>query len=253
MNMSKSPIEYGLIGHPLVHSFSQKYFTEKFSIEKINACYRNFDIEDISVITEIINNSNYLGGFNVTIPYKQKIITYLDSIDDAAKEIGAVNVVKISRNHGQTHLRGYNTDFIGFMESIKPLLKEHHSCALILGTGGASKAVAYGLKKLGLNLTFVSRNPQSGQIGYDNLTESEIRKNAVIVNCTPLGTFPNINTYPPIPYNLLTSKHLCFDLVYNPFLTKFLELSAMHDAGTINGAEMLKIQADEAWRIWNKD
>lgn len=253
MTMPTITETYGLIGHPLGHSFSQKYFTDKFLREGIDAEYLNFDIEDITDLKFVLQDNLYLAGFNVTIPYKREIIPFLDHIDPLAKEIGAVNTVKVSQKVGKTVLTGFNTDILGFMESIRPHLKTYHTNALILGTGGASKAVAAALKKLGINYTFVSRNPAPGQLGYDTLTEDVMSRNKVIVNCTPLGTFPANDTFPALPYRFITDRHLCFDLVYNPPLTKFLEKSAEQGAEIVNGAEMLRIQADEAWKIWRND
>lgn len=247
---------YGLIGHPLVHSFSQRFFSAKFEREQLPARYLNFDVPTEpslrDELKEILAAHPSLAGFNVTIPYKQKIMPLLDSIDSQATEIGAVNVVKVSRNEsGTLRLTGHNTDHIGFSESIKPFLKPHHKHALILGSGGAAKSVAYGLARLGLTHTIVSRSPSENGLTYAQLSAEVMRHNTVIVNTTPLGTYPDTESYPPIPYNLLTSEHLCFDLVYNPSTTAFMRLASQHGAKTENGAEMLRIQALEAWKIWN--
>lgn len=249
--MPKSIETYGLIGHPLGHSFSKKYFTEKFKRENINGQYLNFDIENICEIKNILRNTENFHGFNVTIPYKRDIMKYLDSVSPEAAEIGAVNTVKVIDISGEKILQGHNTDVIGFMESITNHLTGSHRKALILGTGGASLAVNVGLKKLGIEPQFVSRTPKAGMITYDDLSKEIIHIHTVIVNCTPLGTYPSTDTFPAIPYQFISSGHLCFDLVYNPPITRFLELSAKQGADTVNGALMLKIQADRAWQIWN--
>lgn len=241
-------IKFGLIGHPLGHSFSKDYFSRKFSDEGIDARYLNFDIPDISCFKEVISENDTLKGLNVTIPYKQQVIPMLDSVDPLAAEIGAVNVVRINPDGT---LEGFNTDIIGFSESIRPMLKPWHTHALILGTGGASLAVASGLRMLGLDYKFVSRNPKEGQLSYADLDEAVMKRYKVIVNATPLGTFPNVESCPPIPYELLDDRSLCFDLVYNPPLTEFLRRAAERGASTKNGLEMLHIQADESWKIWN--
>lgn len=251
--MPEPTATYGLIGHPLGHSFSRRYFSEKFEKEDINARYLNFDIENIDAVRDIINHTDNLIGFNVTIPYKRLIIPFLDSISPEAAEIGAVNVVKILHENGRKVLAGYNTDISGFMESIRPHLNRSHRNALILGTGGASMAIKVGLDKLGIPSEFVSRNPKRGQYSYSSLTESIMACHTVIINCTPLGTFPAVDTFAPIPYQYITPEHLCYDLVYNPPVTKFLELSSRQGAETVNGSLMLKIQADRAWEIWNSN
>ncbi len=250
--MPKLTDTYGLIGHPLGHSFSQRYFTDKFDKENINARYVNFDIDDIARVKDIIEETKNLVGFNVTIPYKRQIIPYLNELSPEAEEIGAVNVVKIRHKDNKTILSGYNTDIMGFMDSIRPHLKASHRNALILGTGGASRAIFVGLEKLGIKADFVSRTPKAGMYSYDSLTEEIMHVHTVIVNCTPLGTFPAVETFAPIPYEYITSEHLCYDLVYNPPVTKFLEMSSRMGADTINGSRMLKIQADKAWEIWNE-
>lgn len=244
---------YGIVGFPLVQSFSPHFFTEKFQKEGIDAQYLKFEIPEISLFPEIIKLNPNLKGLNVTIPYKEKIIPFLDELDSQAKEIGAINVIKVSRENDKVKLTGYNSDLIGFQNSISPLLnKDIHKKALILGTGGASKAVAKGLENLGLEYTFVSRTPQSGQLSYSSLSKSVIDEYTVIVNASPLGTYPNVDETPDIPYTLLNKNHLLYDLVYNPAETKFLRLGKEQGASIKNGAEMLELQALAAWDIWNK-
>lgn len=245
---------YGLVGHPLSHSFSATFFNEKFKKENIDAEYLNFDISSISHFTSLIDRFPEIEGLNVTIPYKEKVIDFLDLMDEEAQSIGAVNVVKVYKDGHKRILKGYNSDIIGFTESIKPLLDHNHKKALILGTGGASKAVAFGLKKLGMDYKYVSRNPdmEKGIISYSDITESIINEYTVIVNTTPLGMYPNIDNCPDIPYYMLTEKHLCYDLVYNPEITKFMRLSSSHGAVVKNGYDMLLLQALAAWKIWNE-
>lgn len=248
-------IIYGLIGHPLTHSFSHKFFNDKFKNEQINAEYRNFDIDSITKLTGILNENVSIQGLNVTIPYKQQIIPYLTEIDPSARDIGAVNVIKIKRLHDKIITKGYNSDVIGFANSLMPILKSHHSSALILGTGGASKAVAYVFERLGIQYKFVSRTTKSADntITYSELNESVISIHTIIVNATPLGMFPHINECPDIPYEFITDKHICFDLIYNPGKTEFLKYSEKQGAEIKNGMEMLKLQALESWRIWNRN
>lgn len=244
---------YGIVGFPLVQSFSPRFFTEKFQKEGINAQYLKFEIPEISLFPEIINSNPNLKGLNVTIPYKEKVIPFLDELDIQAKEIGAINVIKVSRENNKVKLTGYNSDLIGFQNSISPLLnKDIHQKALILGTGGASKAVAKGLENLGLEYTFVSRTPLGGQLSYSSLSKSVMDEYTVIINASPLGTFPNVDEAPDIPYTLLSKNHLLYDLVYNPAETKFLKLGKEQGASIKNGAEMLELQALAAWNIWNK-
>ena len=241
---------YGLIGYPLKHSFSKKFFSEKFSREGIDAEYLNFEIDSISQFKEIIESHSNISGLNVTIPYKEKIIPFLDNLDEGAKDIGAVNVIKIIRDKDELQLIGYNSDIIGFQNSIEPLINKNlHKKALILGTGGASKAVYKGLKNLNIESTFVSRTPKGQQISYDNLDNKILSEHTIIVNTSPLGTFPDINNAPDIPYHLLTSSHLLYDLVYNPEETKFLTTGKQFGATTKNGLQMLELQAIAAWEI----
>lgn len=247
--------KYGLIGYPLTHSFSMGYFNEKFKAENIDAEYVNFEIPDIKIFKEIIEANPDLCGLNVTIPYKEQVIPYLDGLDkETAGRIGAVNVIKITHlPKNKVKLVGYNSDILGFTESIQPLIMPHHKNALILGTGGASKAVFYGLKDLGIDSTFVSRNKRGKRIiTYDDLTEETFKDNTVIVNCTPVGMYPNVDDYPPIPYQYLSDKHLLYDLLYNPEETQFMAKGKAQGATVKNGLEMLLLQAFAAWKIWNK-
>ena len=233
---------FGIIGFPLIHSFSAKYFNEKFEREQIEAEYSLYPIEQLTAerLNELMSS---LDGMNVTMPYKKDVIPYLDRLDETAESIGAVNVI-----HNRV---GYNTDCLGFMESIRPLLRDYDKKALVLGTGGASKAVCFGLKKSGVYPTLVSRTPAEGMLGYADLTEEVMNEYTVIVNCTPLGMAPEENTFPPIPYELISARHLLFDCVYNPEETLFLQKGKAQGATTRNGIEMLYGQAKAAWKIWN--
>ncbi len=243
---------YGLIGYPLSHSFSENYFNKKFNIEKIkDSKYINFPIENISEFKDLVKHNKNLYGLNVTIPYKESIINYLDKLDDSAKEIGAVNTIKIERLGNSVLLTGYNTDFYGFYESLIPYInKQIHTHALILGTGGASKAVAYVLKKLNIKYKFVSRSKSSAYITYSELNEYILQKYKLIVNTTPLGMFPSINSFPDINYSFLSNNHIAYDLVYNPDKTLFLEKAENQKAVIINGLKMLHLQAEKAWQIF---
>ena len=235
---------FGIIGYPLIHSFSAKYFNEKFESEKIDAEYSLYPTENLTGerMNELMNS---LDGMNVTMPYKKDVIAYLDRLDETAEAIGAVNVI-----HDRV---GYNTDCLGFIDSIRPLLREYDKKALVLGTGGASKAVCFGLKKLGISPTLVSRTPQESMLGYDDLTEAVMSDYTVIVNCTPLGMAPEEETFPPIPYEYISARHLLFDCVYNPEETLFLQKGKAQGATTRNGMEMLYGQAKAAWKIWNNN
>jgi Shikimate 5-dehydrogenase len=245
--------KYGLIGYPLKHSFSIGYFNEKFRSEGIDAEYVNFEIPDIKDFKAIIDENPNLCGMNVTIPYKEQVIPYLDELSENAAAIGAVNVIKIIRQKGKVKLVGYNSDIIGFSDSIKPYLsKGNHTKALILGTGGASKAIFHGLKSLGIQGTYVSRTKEPGILTYEELTPEIIAENTIIVNCTPLGMFPKVDTCPDIPYEALTPNHLLYDLIYNPDTTLFMKKGAEKGAQTKNGLEMLLLQAFAGWEIWNK-
>ena len=244
---------FGLIGYPLTHSFSKKFFNEKFSREGVDAIYENFEIDSIGKLPEIIRANPMLKGLNVTIPYKQDVFAYLNEGDEAAKEIGAVNTIRIERDGDNYRLHGFNTDVVGFSDSIEPLLQPHHKKALVLGTGGASKAVVWALLKLGLSTVVVSRSPKgTGQLSYDDLNETLMAEYTVIVNTTPLGTYPKTEGFPNIPYRFINEKHLLYDLVYNPEKTRFLEKGEEQGAAIKNGLEMLHGQALAAWEIWNR-
>ncbi|MCH5247331.1 MAG: shikimate dehydrogenase [Muribaculaceae bacterium] len=244
--------EYGLIGNPLVHSFSQRYFNEKFTSENIPAQYLNFELQDIGELMEMIAEHPKLQGFNVTIPYKEQIIPYLDEMDDLAKKVGAVNVVKIIRKGKNLLFKGYNSDVVGFRDSLKALLNPNHKKALILGTGGASKAVEVALEQLDIESIKVSRSVKPGCLTYADITEQVMSEHLVIVNTTPLGMYPEVDLCPDIPYEMMTPDHFCYDLIYNPDITKFMELSARKGAAVKNGLEMLLLQAFESWRIWTE-
>ncbi|MCB7479742.1 shikimate dehydrogenase family protein [Christiangramia sediminis] len=238
---------FGLIGKNIDYSFSRKFFSEKFSKENIDADYKNFDIPEIEKFPEVIQNT-IISGLNVTIPYKEEIIPYLDYLDPHAEKIKAVNTIKFEKDGS---LCGYNTDYWGFLESIKPHLEPQHSTALILGTGGASKAIAYALKLLEIDFKFVSRKREKDQLSYTELDQEIIASHTLIINCTPLGTSPNIEKYPQIPFEFISEKHLIYDLIYNPSETKFMQLASEKGAKSINGLQMLKLQAEKAWNIWN--
>ena len=244
--------KFGLIGYPLGHSFSQGYFNEKFANEGIDARYDNYEIASIGDFPAVVEENPDLCGLNVTIPYKEKVISYLDEVDWAATEIGAVNVVKVVRHKGSIRLVGYNSDVIGFVQSIEPLIESHHKKALVLGTGGAAKAVVYGLRSLGVEPTLVSRRPHPDRLNYDQLTPACMDEYTVVVNCTPVGMYPRVDECPDIPYEGLTPRHLLYDLVYNPDQTLFLKKGAAQGAQVKNGLEMLLLQAFAAWEFWNK-
>lgn len=245
--------KYGLIGYPLGHSFSRNYFNQRFVSEGIDAEYVNFEIPSIDELPQVIAENPDLKGLNVTIPYKEKVISYLDELDKDARNIGAVNVVKIIREKGtETRLVGYNSDVIGFIRSIEPLLEPHHKKALILGTGGASKAVHYGLKQLGVEGTFVSRHERPGMFTYKDLDKEVMQEYTVVVNCTPVGMFPHTDECPDIPYEDITPNHLLYDLLYNPDVTLFMKKGEERGAVTKNGLEMLLLQAFAAWDIWER-
>ncbi len=237
---------YGLAGQSLAHSFSQSYFTNKFKELNVNAEYNNFEIDDIQQIKEVLKIKN-LKGLNVTIPYKETIIPFLDEVDSVALQIGAVNTVKIT--DGKT--KGFNTDVFGFKQMIKPFFKSHHEKAIILGTGGASKAVAYVLEELGCEPIFISRQPSAfNHFNYSDINQIMIDACPVIVNTTPVGMHPNIDEMPNFPVEYLTSKNLVIDLIYNPKQTKLLQLAKQKGAWTLNGLTMLHQQAEKAWEIW---
>ncbi|MFV0346540.1 MAG: shikimate dehydrogenase family protein [Bacteroidales bacterium] len=242
---------YGLVGYSLTHSFSKAFFNKYFENNKIDARYVNYEIESINELMPIIKENKNLVGINITIPYKEEVLPLLDKIDDNARTIGAVNVIKIVRTGSKIKLEGYNSDILGFVESIKPLIKPRHKKALILGTGGAGKAIGKGLDSLAINSTIVSRFQGENLITYNDLNRDVILEHKVIVNCTPLGTYPDMDTCPPIPYGFLGKEHILYDLVYNPPKTKFLKYGELQGSTIENGAKMLELQALEAFRIWN--
>ena len=245
--------KYGLIGYPLGHSFSRDFFNEKFRNEGIDAEYVNFEIPDISRFPEILTENPDLRGLNVTIPYKEKIISYMDTLSEEARQIGAVNVVRVSERKGQTYLKGFNSDVIGFTRSIEPLLEPKHKKALILGTGGASRAIRYGLEQLGLEYRLVSRTPREGVWSYNQLTPETMQEYTVIVNCTPVGMYPHPDACPPLPYEAIGHDHLLYDLVYNPEETLFLRKGRGQGAIIKNGLEMLLLQAYAGWEFWHSE
>lgn len=244
---------YALTGYPLGHSFSQRYFTERFRNESIEAEYCLFPAPSIEDVKRILNDNSSLQGLNITIPYKEDIISLLSDLNEDAKRIGAVNCVKFIRGtkEEKPYTIGYNTDWRGFSLSLSPYISALGDRALVLGSGGASKAVCYALEKLQITPTVVSRNPKNGQLGYDELTKEIIESNCLIVNTTPLGMYPDIEKYPPIPYQFITKNHLCYDLIYNPDITRFMNLAQQQGAKVKNGLEMLYRQADLSWEIWN--
>lgn len=256
--------KFGLIGYPLTHSFSKEYFTEKFQKEGFENCeYQVFPLPNLSDLQDLIKANPDLCGLNVTVPHKIGVLFYLDKLDPAAKAIDAVNCIKIVNHHPveaffsgelsslKVRLEGYNTDAYGFEMSLKPLLQKHHHKALILGAGGAARAVAYVLHKLGISYTHVSRRSNKKQLNYQQLSSDIIRDNLLIINTTPVGTFPNVESCPDIPYEYLTPRHFLYDLVYNPDETVFLKRGKEHGAMVKNGLEMLHLQAEKAWEIWN--
>jgi shikimate dehydrogenase len=246
--------KFGLIGYPLGHSFSKTYFTEKFHNEHILDCsYDNFPIEDIGQIKNLISENQDLCGFNVTIPYKSEIIRFLDSLETEAKEIGAVNVVKIRRIDSHIKLSGYNSDITGIRESLSSYLGKNVKSAIVFGTGGSSKAVCYALSKFGINIIQVSRYKKPGLYTYSEISRELIDKCELIINTTPLGMYPELEGKPDFNYNLLSSKHILFDLVYNPEITAFLKIGIEKGCKTIGGLKMLHSQAERAWEIWNDD
>ena len=244
--------KYGLIGYPLVHSFSISYFNEKFKNENIDAVYENYEIPTIEQLPEILDTNPELKGLNVTIPYKEKVIDYLDSLSPEAQEIGAVNVIKVIHKNNKIVLKGYNSDVIGFTRSIEPLLEPTHKKALILGTGGASKAIDFGLKSLKLETLKVSRYDRPGTIRYDQITPEMMKEWRVIVNCTPCGMYPHSDECPDLPYDAMDSHTLLYDLIYNPDETLFMAKGKEHGATVKNGLEMLLLQAFASWEFWHE-
>ena len=246
--------KYGLIGYPLGHSFSISYFNQRFADEGIDATYENFEIPTIDELPEIIARNPELRGLNVTIPYKEKVIPFLDSISPEARAIGAVNVIRVVHQKNKTLLKGYNSDVIGFTQSIESMLDpKWHKKALILGTGGASKAINYGLKSLGLETVFVSRYERPDTIQYDKITPEVIKEYNVIVNCTPMGMYPHTDECPQLPYEAMDSHTILYDLIYNPDQTLFMRMGAKYGAEVKNGLEMLLLQAFASWEFWHND
>jgi shikimate dehydrogenase len=246
--------KYGLIGFPLTHSFSKRFFTEKFETEKIDSTYDNFEIDNISKFPDILKNNPELTGLNVTIPYKEQVIPFLNELNDSAKEIGAVNTIKIQQTESGLFLKGFNTDTFGFETSLKPLLKQHHKKALILGTGGASKALKYVLTNLGIEFISASiEELKENEIRYEEIDEKIMSERFLIINATPLGTYPKTEAFVNIPYQFITEKHLLFDLVYNPEVTQFMAKGIQKGATVKNGYEMLLNQAIRSYEIWNSE
>lgn len=243
--------QYGIIGNPLCHSLSPNFFNERFTQKNIRSEYLKFEIESIAEFPNIIKEHPMLVGLNVTIPYKQAVIPYLDELDEHAKAMGAVNVVKVeTREDGGKYLKGYNSDWYGFTESFKPLINETHKNALILGTGGASKAIAYSLELLGISYKFVSRKPIENGLTYDDLTEEVMNAHTIIINTSPVGTFPNVKECPNIPYHCITRNHVVYDLIYNPIETMFLRQAETCGAAIQNGWKMFVNQALKSYEIW---
>ncbi len=243
---------YGLIGYPLGHSFSVTYFKEKFTREGIQAQYRNYPLEDLSAFPDLVKSDRDLVGLNVTVPHKQEIIPFLQALSGTAEDIGAVNTISVRPTGEGIHLTGDNTDAAGFRRSLEEHLEGHHNSALVLGTGGSSRAVCYVLGQLGIPFVLVSRSSGEQRISYEQLEADRVTETPLIINTTPLGMYPAIEACPPIPYEKLTPRHLLFDLIYNPPLTRFLARGKELGAGTLNGYDMLVYQAEASWKIWNK-
>lgn len=252
--------EYGLIGHPLGHSFSRKFFTDKFRKEGLDAVYLNFDLPDVSMLRDVVMNHPDLEGLNCTIPYKESVLPLLDEVSEGALKIGAVNVIKIQRGDSYVsklcgkgvRLVGYNSDVIGFTDSISPFLRPRHKRALVLGTGGAAKAVRVGLEELGVECGLVSRKGGDGCFVYEDITPELLSRYLVVVNCTPVGMYPHVDEAPPLPYDALSESHFLYDLIYNPDETSFLKKGAAAGAMTKNGLEMLEKQALASWDFWTR-
>lgn len=242
--------KYGLIGYPLGHSFSISFHNQRFADEGINAKYLNFEIPSIDDLPAVLGSNPELKGLNVTIPYKEKVIPFLDYVSPEARAIGAVNVIRVVHEGKKISLRGYNSDVIGFTQSIEPMLEPYHKKALILGTGGASKAIAYGLRSLGLECVFVSRYERPDTIQYNRITPEIVREYNVIVNCTPMGMFPKTDECPLLPYEAMDERNILYDLIYNPDETLFMRRGAEHGAAVKNGLEMLLLQAFASWDFW---
>lgn len=241
---------FGLLGRNINYSFSKGYFTEKFENEKLEGyTYENFDIPTIESFLDVIKNNDHLSGMNVTIPYKEAVIPFLDKLSEKATKIGAVNTIRFTK---KGKLKGYNTDYYGFKKSLEPLLESHHKKALILGTGGASKGVAFALNELRIEYAFVSRQASETVLGYNQITDLIFDEYQIVINSTPVGTSPNTEAYPEIPYEFFTKKHIAYDLIYNPAETQFLKKAQHQGATTKNGMDMLIFQAEKAWKIWNK-
>ncbi len=243
--------QYGLIGRSLSHSFSKKYFTEKFKKENISDCsYDLFEIDDIELFPKVLKEHSGLKGLNVTIPYKETILDFLTDIDENAAAIGAVNTIKLLTN--SKSIVGYNTDYYGFKKSLKPFLDINHERALILGTGGAAKTIKHVLNELNIDCLFASRHPKKeNEIAYNDINEYVVKHHQLIINSTPVGMFPNTENAPVLNYGSLTEKHLLYDLIYNPSETQFLKKGKEKGCITINGMQMLKLQAEKSWEIWN--
>lgn len=243
----KAMRKFGLVGKNISYSFSKNYFTQKFLELDLKDCeYHNFDIKSIEEFPIILTHN--IKGLNVTIPYKEEVMDYLDELDEVAKEIGAVNTIKFVK---KDQLKGFNTDVYGFERSLTPLLQGHHRKALVLGTGGASKAIIFVLNKLDIKYLVVSRNPVDRQISYQNISKKTVKDHTIIINCTPLGTFPDVERCPDIPYHNITDRHLMYDLIYNPNKSKFLIKGEKKGAAICNGLRMLELQAEKSWEIWN--
>ncbi|MGY4383214.1 shikimate dehydrogenase [Pedobacter sp. UYP24] len=245
--------KFGLIGFPLSHSFSKKFFTAKFENEAIADCqYELYPLANIGMLAGLINGDTELEGLNVTIPYKLEVLAIIDEIDEAARAVGAVNCIKIDRAGGVISLKGFNTDTYGFEESLKPLLEPQHKKALILGDGGAAKAVKYVLSKLNIPFILVTRRQSDSSILYTDITPELMGEHTIIINTTPLGMSPDVISCPEIPYHELNSSHLVYDLVYNPEETTFLNKARINGSKVKNGLEMLYLQAERSWYLWNK-
>ncbi len=244
--------KYGLIGYPLGHSFSITYFNQKFADEGINAKYENYELKSIDQLEEVLAMNPELKGLNVTIPYKEKVMDFLDSVAPEAQAIGAVNVIKVIHDGNKLKLKGFNSDVIGFTQSIEPMIDHKwHQKALVLGTGGASKAICYGLKSLGIDPVCVSRYERPGTICYNQVTPEVIKEYNVVVNCTPVGMYPNVDECPPLPYEAMDQHTILYDLIYNPDETLFMKRGREYGADVKNGLEMLLLQAFASWEFWH--